>query len=87
MDIWAIGPTAAALSLRSHGFSPSEASRIVALRVRFERGEFRETTRAQKRLEFARWLVEHGRLTEHIDTVESECPAGAAGVPSPAERR
>ncbi len=87
MDIWTIGPTAAALGLRSRGFSPSEAARIVALRVRFERDGFREVPLSQKRLEFARWLVDHGRLTEHIDTVETECPIGAEAAASPGERR
>ena len=76
MDIWTVGPTAAEHCLRSLGFSPSQASRLVAMRVRYQRGAYRTPTGEQKRLEFARWLVEHGRLTEHMDTVETEHPVG-----------
>lgn len=57
-----IGPTAAALGLRRLGFSRTEAERLVALKLRSERGDFREVTDAQKRLHFVRWLAEHGRL-------------------------
>jgi hypothetical protein len=63
-DFWTVGPTRAALGLRALGFTPREAARLVALKVRHERGGFRELTQQQKRLLFARWLVEHGRLTD-----------------------
>ncbi|MBI4496647.1 MAG: hypothetical protein HY689_01950 [Chloroflexi bacterium] len=59
MDFWSMGPTAAALALRARGFSLREAQRLVALKVRHERGEFREIT-PHARLLFLRWLVEHG---------------------------
>jgi hypothetical protein len=64
IDIWTMGPTAAGVALRSRGFSPPEADRLVRLRLTYQRGEFRELTDEQKRLTFARWLVEHGHLGE-----------------------
>lgn len=45
-DFWTIGPTAAAPSLRAHGFSPRAAGRLVALKLRDERGGGREHTEA-----------------------------------------
>lgn len=49
--------------LRELGFDPPQAARILSLRQRFERGEFREPT-AHDRLLFARYLVQHGWLDE-----------------------
>ena len=63
-DVWTIGPTAAARALRACGFSPRQAECLVALKLRYERGAFRELTVSQKRLLFLRWLVDHGRLDE-----------------------
>src|SRR5581483_7155626 len=63
-DFWTTGPTAAALGLRVLGFSPREAERLVRLKLRYERGGFRELTITHKRLLFARWLVDHGRLSD-----------------------
>jgi hypothetical protein len=66
-DFWSVGPTRAALGLRALGFTPWEAERLVVLKMRYERGGFRElaeVSQEQKRLRFARWLVEHGRLTD-----------------------
>jgi hypothetical protein len=63
-DFWTVGPTRAMIGLRALGFTPREAERIVALKMRHERGGFRELTQERKRLLFARWLVKHGRLTE-----------------------
>jgi hypothetical protein len=72
-DLWMVGPTALALGLRQRGFSPREAERLVALKLRYVRGGFREVTNEQKRLRFARWLVDHGRLDEGVDdTFEEE---------------
>ncbi len=62
LDFWSLGPTAAVVGLRRLGYSAREAERLVALKLRYDRGAFREFTDAQKRLLFARWLVEHGRL-------------------------
>jgi hypothetical protein len=61
-QFWTIGPTAAALSLRALGFSPRAAERLVKLKLGYDRGEFREVSDEQKRLLFARWLFEHGRI-------------------------
>lgn len=80
-DLWSIGPTAAAFALRTQGFSSQEADRIVALRRRYERGEFAHVSTAQKRLVFARWLVEHGRLTDHVDTAETAAYGPACVLP------
>lgn len=63
-DIWTIGPTAAAHALRACGFSPGQADCLVALKLRYDRGLFRELTTTEKRLLFIRWLVERGRLNE-----------------------
>ena len=84
-SVWSVGASAAALALRSQGFSPREADRLVTLRQRYERGEFREITDSQKRLEFARWLVQHGRLTDNMETVETAAygaPSGLPGAPA-----
>lgn len=72
-DIWAIGPTAATYHLRLRGFAPREAERLVALKIRYDRGEFRELTE-HDRLRFARWLAEHGRFDGDLpcDTVHGE---------------
>lgn len=67
IDIWAIGPTAAALALRAHGFSPHEAERLVQLKIRYQRGDFRELT-DQARWAFVRWLIQHGWLSDWIPT-------------------
>ncbi len=63
-DVWTFGPTAAAQALRAFGFSPRQADRLVALKIRYERGAFREMTTAQKRLLFVRWLVQHNHLSD-----------------------
>ncbi len=66
-DLWMVGPTALAFGLCRHGFSLREAERLVAIRLRYVRGGYRELTEPQKRLRFARWLVDHGWLSEDID--------------------
>lgn len=66
-DLWMVGPTALALGLRHLGYTPREAERLVALKLRYVRGGFREVTDAQKRLLFARWLVDHGELSDGVD--------------------
>ena len=64
IDFWAIGPTAAGQYLRAAGFSSREAERLVALKLRYLRGDFRELTDTQARLLFARWLVAHHYLSD-----------------------
>jgi hypothetical protein len=72
-DVWMVGPTALAIWLRGCGFSPREAECLVALKLRYVRGGFRELTNEQKRLRFARWLVDHGWLDEGFEeTFEEE---------------
>ncbi len=61
IDFWTLGPTAAVFGLRARGFSPREAERLVALELRYGRGEFCEPT-DHDRLRVLRWLVEHGRF-------------------------
>lgn len=65
-DIWSTGPTAAARALRAYGFSPRQTERLVALKLRYERGAFREFTLPETRLLFVRWLVAHGRLSDEV---------------------
>lgn len=60
MQFWDMGPTAAALGLRAQGFSIRQAARLVTLKLRYLRGDYRELTDEQKRLLFVRWLVQHG---------------------------
>ena len=67
IDFWTVGPTAAALGLRTRGFSPQEAERLVRLKIRYERGEFRELT-DHSRWAFTRWLIQHGRLSDWFPT-------------------
>ena len=50
--------------LRAQGFTKQEQTALLALRRRHRRGEFDEITAEHKRLEFARWMVRHGRLNE-----------------------
>jgi hypothetical protein len=71
-DLGMIGPTALALGLRRRRFSPPEAERLVALKLRFMRGGLRDVTHELKRLRFARWLVDHGRLDEGVDDLFAE---------------
>ena len=67
IDIWAIGPTAAALALRAQGFSAHEAERLVQLNIRYQRGEFRELT-DQARWVFVRWLIQRGWFSDWFPT-------------------
>jgi hypothetical protein len=64
IEIWRMGPIAAAVTLRGLGFTPREANRLVELKLRCERGDLDDPTDTQKRLLFVRWLVESGQLNE-----------------------
>lgn len=44
------------------GFTIGEISCLLCMRSDYLRGRYSETTQEFKRLEFARWLVRHGRL-------------------------
>ena len=50
------------LELSVAGFNPEETTRLVAARRRAQEGELNEWTEDFKRLRFARWLYEQGRL-------------------------
>ena len=61
------GPTPdrppASETLQRLGFTPFEAANLLQLQRRYERGALGDTLSAQ-RLEFARWLVQFGSLSE-----------------------
>ena len=62
-DLGHAGPDGAAGTTAPRGFTRDEAARLIELKRRYDHGDFRELTDAD-RLRFARWLVEHGRLDE-----------------------
>ena len=43
-------------------FTSEEAAKLMAARSRYLRGELNESTTERKRLLFARWLYQHGKL-------------------------
>lgn len=47
-------------------FTPEEASRLTELQQRYRTQQYREHELDVRRLEFARWLVRTGRLSEDI---------------------
>jgi hypothetical protein len=53
----------------TNGWSPSgaEVERLVRLRAEVAGGRRNDTALDHRRLSFARWLVEHGRLSETSD--------------------
>jgi hypothetical protein len=51
------------------GFSQQEATRLSYLRAHFyENVEVRQRLSSDHRLQFARWLFEHGEMHENLDT-------------------
>lgn len=50
------------VALAMEGFTPREAARLLAARTRAQSGELNEWTDDYKRLRFARWLYEQGRI-------------------------
>lgn len=70
-DIWTIGSTASTRALRACGFSPHQAQRLVALRLRYERDALLGQTAAQKHFLFVRWLVDRGRLDDGLSAALS----------------
>ena len=56
--------------LRLRGFSPAQVERLIALKARYEGGELRELTPAD-RLRFARWLVRQGWFNDWGPTRQS----------------
>ncbi len=52
-------------AMATGNFTPEELARLNALRTNFRsRAEYLERVIDETRLEFARWLVEHGKLNE-----------------------
>ncbi len=51
-------------ALSTEGFSESTIGRLVAVRERYQAGDYSEKTIETKRLEFVKWLHEHGRISE-----------------------
>ncbi len=51
-------------SLRADGFTDETIGRLIAVRIRYQRGEYSDETEESRRLLFARWLYEHGRIGE-----------------------
>jgi hypothetical protein len=64
VELWGVDPGWAARGLHLCGFTPAEAERLVALKLRRERGELDDLTDETRRALFVRWLVEHGHLGE-----------------------
>jgi len=52
--------------LRRAGFSPAEMDRLVKLRRAHAGNELDQAPADLRRLEFVRWLVATGRLTDYI---------------------
>jgi hypothetical protein len=52
--------------LRSAGFTMPEIDRLTRLRRNYRVGELDQAHPNQARLEFVRWLVQNGRLTDQI---------------------
>jgi hypothetical protein len=58
-------PTAHAYSLPDGVLTPVEAERLTAFRTRvLGRTQYLEYELSERRLQFARWLVQHGHLTD-----------------------
>jgi DNA-binding transcriptional MerR regulator len=52
--------------LREQGFSQAEIERLNQLRKSLRQQRFQQDLLAQRRLEFIRWLVVNGRITEEV---------------------
>ncbi|MBO0783745.1 MAG: hypothetical protein J2P37_33460 [Ktedonobacteraceae bacterium] len=52
--------------LRQVGFNAHETHRLMKLRQKYVRADPWPSPAAQRRLEFARWLVAMGRLTDQL---------------------
>jgi hypothetical protein len=57
--------------LRECGFIPEQIDRLRQLRSLYTKRELVEITKELRRLEFARWLVYTGRLTEKFPETSS----------------
>ena len=66
---YAVVPSHAVLQLRVLGFSWPQIGRLLFLRRRYQRGDFRELTYENKRMLFAQWRYEHGYLSDDLSRV------------------
>jgi hypothetical protein len=84
-EIRRLPPLHATLALVALGLEPIQAARLVALRLRLApdaQDAPASVTAAQKRLRFARWLVAHGRLSDHLPTLPPHAPRAARRAPA-----
>ena len=58
------------------GFVPEQIERLRELRQSHARRKQAQTIAEQCRLEFARWLVATGRLTDELPTLNATFPKG-----------
>ncbi len=49
-------------TLINNGFTEDEVERLFMTRTRCEEGQYSEDTRESKRLQFARWLYQRGKI-------------------------
>lgn len=70
--VWRLGTAASRLALTHRGFNARETERLIALKIRYERGDLRLVSDEEKRLRFARWLVMHSYLTDRLVRRETE---------------
>ncbi|MDP9352902.1 MAG: hypothetical protein M3P51_15380 [Chloroflexota bacterium] len=57
-------PVARRVLQYGYDFSPREAERLIALKIRYEGGKLQYKSPERKHLEFYRWLVVHGRVDD-----------------------
>ncbi len=74
-QVWRLGTAASRLALTHRGFSARETERLIALKIRYERGDLRFVSDEDKRLRFARWLVMYGYLTDQLARRETRARA------------
>ncbi len=49
-------------NLEHVGFSREQITRLLSIKELYHQGAYHEATAAYKRLQFVRWLYQHGRL-------------------------
>jgi len=62
------------MALLRRGFSPRTARRLADALRRHEAGEYPELAGSPRRLLFASWLIEHGRLTDWPTELATDLP-------------
>ena len=65
MELQAQSPTLIEVRNLAHaGFSGDEIDGLFRVKKLYQRGAYNEATLEYRRLEFARWLYDHGRIGE-----------------------